>query len=80
MFGQQFVRNRAHGFEIHDQGIQVQQGHAVFRRGRDRNVAGLDDATEHQLGHKAGLLLGRRLQRRVHARLSDHAIVYQPLR
>ena len=79
MLGQQLVGDRAHGLEVDRQRIEIEQRDAVFGGGRDRDVARLGGAADHQLRDEAGFALRGRLQRSMHARLIDHAILHQPL-
>ena len=60
-------------------GLEVEQRHAEFVRGRDGNVAGLGRAAADQLGHEMRFLFARGRERRKGVRLADDPVLHQAL-
>jgi hypothetical protein len=80
VLGQQLVRDGPDRIEVDAHGIDIEQWYSVLDRRRNRDVARFGGATGDQLCHEAGFLLRRCLQRSMHARFVDHAVLNQALR
>jgi hypothetical protein len=79
MLGQELVADQPDDIDVDRQGVQIEQRHAEFVRGGDRDVARLGGARVHKLGHDARLAIACVLQRVEHRRLLHDAVLNEAL-
>ena len=76
---QQLVGDELDGFEVGLDRVQVEQRHAEFLRGGDRDLARVRDAVGHQVRHQVGVRFLGRHHRLRHGLLVDKTVLDQAL-